>query len=323
MKIDVYNWELSKITSVLSWVSLVFETKYKTYGKFQLELIFNEDNLKLAQQAKYVTTNESDEVVILMSWRVSQDRIIINGFTADYILSKRVQSRWFGLGEVAADLMVGAVNGINSWHPLLVAENTQNIQDSYRPAFEGGSVLEFCEAIAEKTDIGFKVVKEDDHLKFVPYKPSLNKQVKFAPEYGNVFNQNYTWSLNEFSNVAYVIGGDLWEIVVVEKEDAVPPPIFNNRFEILIDATSINREDGETLDDYKKRLEDYGQQKLAELTTTETTTFEVNDQRAKLGDLVSVRLTIPVERVVSARVVGVVIKSQENKTTRTLTLSAR
>ena len=82
---------------------------------------------------------------------------------------------------------------------------------------------------------------------------------------------------------------------------------------------SIEAQSGETLDQYLERLRQRGYEKLAESLKLENVEFTLQDERIKLGDLVTVDMPeFDFKAVV--RVTGVKLKSQDNQTIRTISV---
>lgn len=81
----------------------------------------------------------------------------------------------------------------------------------------------------------------------------------------------------------------------------------------------INAQRGETLEEYLERLRQKGYEALAESLKLENVEFTLQDERIKLGDLVTVDMPeFDFKAVV--RVTGVKLKSQDNQTIRTISV---
>ena len=82
---------------------------------------------------------------------------------------------------------------------------------------------------------------------------------------------------------------------------------------------SVEAQLGETLDEYLERLRQKGYEALAENLKLENVEFSIDDERIKLGDLVTVDMPeFDFKAVV--RVTGVKLKSQDNQTIRTISV---
>ncbi len=82
---------------------------------------------------------------------------------------------------------------------------------------------------------------------------------------------------------------------------------------------TINAQRGETVEEYLERLRQKGYEALAESLKLENVEFTLQDERIKLGDLVTVDMPeFDFKAVV--RVTGVKLKSQDNQTIRTISV---
>ena len=92
-----------------------------------------------------------------------------------------------------------------------------------------------------------------------------------------------------------------------------------DRLEIYVDARDVQPEEGETDEAYVARLEKRGLKKLLECQHIEEVKFEVQDDRAKLGDMITVNLS-SISLKIQVRVTSEEIVSQRNQTKRSIGL---
>lgn len=312
MKVTFYDGNLNKRAITYNWISLLWQPKYNDVGSFQIELQEASELFGVVKTMDYVEYDQDDNIMIVTAIQARDKRIIISGHAASWILSKRVSTE-----EVkntnAERAMLGLVSSMAPW-PLLFAGDPTGIDDVYSAQVSKTQVLEYCRNIAQKTDIGFRVVKYGRTLKFECYKPLLNEGVRFSAALGNMSGERFMEGEEDFANVAVVAGageGDARVIVTVGDLESSGA----DRREMYIDARDIQPEDGESDEEYRARLMRRGTRKLVEHTKIENTEFLIDDENVSLGDLVRITPTY-INAALQARVTSITIKSQNNITTK-------
>lgn len=382
-RISVYNINLERIGLILSWVSLLWEDCYNTLGNFQLEVQQTEENCKLLKPWTYFKLDDNDHIMLATSVQLRNKKIVVRGYPAIYILQKRVSDMI--ISDInAEEALFKLVDSISPWENFSTGSK-KGLNIKYKNQISDKSILEYCESIAQETDIGFYVRKQRNLLLFECYKPELNSSIKASERYGNLSNLIYNINENNHYNVAVVSGmkidnskyQEFYEEInfdvsfpnvnlfvayndginnfiaeltdeclivtlpdeqngyvgLYELRGEINANIYDRftvevgetdsygylRREIYVDARDVqlNENDGETMEQYAERLRLRGLQKLAELLRVETVEYDIDDDRAKLGDLISISIPQLGIKAIS-RIVSDKYKSQNNYLQRTV-----
>lgn len=318
MECNVYDTDLNRVGSIFTWVSMLWTEGYNTLGTFQLELQQTSDILDLFVLDRYCGIPESDTLMLIKSVQVSDGTVIVTGFPATRILSDRVSTTVIS-NTNAEGAMRGLVESMDAW-PRIELGTLKGLTDKFTPQKSDATILEYCEQISQFCDIGFRMRhdKAAKKLLFECYKPEENPNARYSSDYGNAGDLQYGISDANYKNVAVVAGAGEGDARITVYAGATDTTGIDRR-EMYIDARQEQPEDGETDADYQARLVALGEEKLIAQTKIETIKFTIDDERAKLGDIVLCRFPeIGIQAKV--RVVGISRKSQNNGTTVTASL---
>ena len=316
MIISFYGTDLILKNIVRNWVSLLAVNTYNSMGCFTLELQNTPYNAELMQLWNYCTIdNDNENVYVITSANIADGKIVLTGFPATYIFSKRASTTVISKkkAEVA---MKSLVDNMSPWDNV-VTEEIKGLTDTFKNQMSDKQILEYLQGIGQATDMGFRLVKEGQKLVFKTYKPKINNSVKYSTSLKNVANLEYFISDNDYYNYAIVAGSEHGDKRITVTS-SIGDTTGVDRRELYVDARNEQPEEGETLEDYKARLERVGLQKLAEHLKVETLYFfvEQNDN-VKLGDVINVSLE---EYGISlqVRVVEEQLINQNNTTEKTI-----
>ena len=314
--IDVFDLELNRIGALQTWISLVWREEYNTEGKLQIEVQQSEGVENLLKPWRYMQMRGKDTVMIIQSVKIRNKRIVAYGAMATWLLEKRVSNQV--VANVNAEIgLRSVVQNMTPW-PKLALGDIYGVIDKYANQTSDGSVLEYCKKIGAAADMGVRIRRGSQMLLFECYKPDLNPNARYADRYGNVAEVEYTISDKKTANVAIVAGAgsgnDRITVVVGDIHAAGA-----DRLEVYLDARDVQPEENETNDAYIARLERRGKQKLLEYQHVEELKFEVQDDRAKLGDMIVVNVSALGIKA-RVRVTSEETISQHNQTKRTIGL---
>ena len=206
-RIDVYDINLNRIGMLFSWISLLWEEQYNTLGSFQLEVQKTDENARLLRLWTYYKIDTSDCPMISTYVELRDNKIVVRGYPATFILQKRISTDVIS-NQNAESALRSLVNGMTSWENLSLGES-KGLTAKYEKQISDKSVLEYCQEIAQDTDMGFYVKKDGKQLLFECYKPELNENLKMAERYGNLANLVYIVNENNAYNVAIVAGAEV------------------------------------------------------------------------------------------------------------------
>lgn len=284
---NIYDKTLTRIGEIDTFISLVWEEGYNTLGSFQLELQEKSGLLDLVKVGNYVGMSDKKTLMLIKSVNVLSGKIIANGFPVTVILRDRVSNEIVN-NENAEGAMLRLVTGIKPWGGLESGEPS-GVEDVFTRQYSGGTVLSYCETIAQEVDAGFTVEhdRKNKRMVFKVYKPTDNRNLVFAAKFGNLTNSDVSMSEIDYKNVALVAGaGEGADRVTVYAGDT--ESVGTDRREMYVDARDLQQQEGEELEAYKERLRQRGLEQLANQIKVENVklTIDPDDfgKRFWLGD---------------------------------------
>ncbi|MGN0707111.1 MAG: hypothetical protein ACI4JC_03855 [Faecalibacterium sp.] len=305
----VYDSGLQLLGRIESWVSLVWPERYNTYSGVQgaqLELQDSASLQALCRPDRYLWLTGSDHIMRICSVQKSDHRLVISTKDAACILDERVFPRTLpGLGDVESTLR-GLVSSMAEWPNFELGERAE-LPDLYTAEVGPGSLLEITEQVCGALDIGFRVRFEHSSKKllFELYRPKLDPNARYAPQYGNLTDLTYTESITDYKNVCTVLGAD--GSVTVGAVDAAGIA----RRELLLDATSRKKADDQSQAEYLAALKALGEQELATHTRIENFRFTPTDS-VTVGTVVAASLP-GTDIQAAARITSITLTSQRGE----------
>lgn len=318
MKLTFYNKNLQKKEVVFTWLSLFWQSKYNDVGTFTAEFQKDLDLWGKIQVLDFVVYNKvPNDIMVVWAIEVKNNKVVISGRSALSLLDNRVSVERIR-NQNAEAAMRGIISDMREWGGISLGE-LKNIPEKFTAQISGDSVLNYLITISQYCDIGIRLLKSGASLLFDCYKPPLNGSVKYSAKFGNMNDEQYAENELNYRNVAYVHGqGEGESRVIVEVGDT--EAVGSARREMYIDARDIQQEEEETFEEYKERLKERGLEKLAEQYKVVNTSFSLTDtENINLGDLVTLTPTY-LNMAYQARVVEMIIKSQNNQTKRTISI---
>lgn len=316
MRLEVFDSSLNRKAIAYHWVSLLWVSEYYGLGSFLIELQENTELFGYISAMDYVKLDVDDTVMIVTNVQAYDGKVIVGGFSANWILDNRVSNRVIK-NQNAEEALRGLVRDMSPWGCVELGTSA-GITDKFTAQTSDAKISEYCSVICGAVDMGYRFRKEGKKLLFECYKPTLNTAVRYAAKFGNIGNERYSESENTFANVAIVAGaGEGEDRVTVTAGDISAQG--KDRREIYVDARHEQPQEGETDAEYRARLTRHGEKVLSEHYRIKNISFEIDEAGVKLGDLVPVASSLTGEQY-TARVVSVTIKSQKNTFKRTVSV---
>lgn len=313
MECNIYDINLNRVGVLNTWVSMVWEESYNSDGSFQIEVQQTESVTKLLQVDRYVGIKESNTLMVIKAVQISDGKIIASGYPALWVLTDRVSTAVIS-NTNAESALRGLVSSMNPWPRLELGESA-GLTDVFTAQKSDASLLEYCQVVAQAVDMGVRLRhdRKQKKLLFECYKPAVNANVRFSTAYGNMGDLEYSSSTANLKNVAIVAGaGESDARVTVEAGETSKTGA--DRREMYVDARSEQPEEGESDADYKARLVRYGEEKLVGQVKIENFSFTIDDERAKLGDIVTCNAP-EIGVKLQVRITGIRRTTQNNGTT--------
>lgn len=308
--ISVYSADLVLLGHIESWVSLVWPERYNTYSGVQgaqLELQDSTSLQALCRPDRYLWLTGSDRIMRICSAQCDKTahRLVISTKDAACILEERICTETL-TGFAVEEQLRALVSRAAAW-PNLALGDLAGLTDTYTGETAPGSLLAITEQVCQALDIGFRVRFEQSTKKllFELYRPLLDPNARYAPQYGNLTDLTYTESITDYKNVCTVIGADA--TVTVGATEAVGAA----RRELLLDASSRAKGEDQTQADYLATLKALGEQELATHARIENFRFTPTDS-VTVGTVVAASLP-GTDIQAAARITSVTLTSQRGE----------
>ncbi len=323
MEFSVYNHSLSRVGIISSFTSLIWGESYTGSGKLQVVLPKTADAARIIACGNFIGIPSSDTLMIIQSTEDKDNSIWAYGCEAKSLLAARVYAgtvKCKGNIELAlrAAVTESRPYSILGLAPLRGITKTTTSQRTYPTLYELSRV--WCET----GDMGFRLIhdKSAHRLLYDVYEGAERNGIKFAEQYGNLTNLERLLSETSYRNFAYVGGeGEGSDRVFVTAGDSSATDF--ERREIFVDARDLQREEGQTLDEYKTLLVARGNEKLNEAARVQEITFDISStdfgKSFYLGDIITCVLP-DYNSVLSVRVAEFTNTYENNQITTQLTL---
>ena len=140
---------------------------------------------------------------------------------------------------------------------------------------------------------------------FELFRPKLDPNARYAPQYGNLTDLTYTESITDYKNVCVVVGAEGTATVGAAENTG------SARRELIVDATSKKKESGQSQADYLAVLRAQGEQELAKHTRLENFRFTPTGP-VTVGMVVAASLP-GTDIQAAARITSVTLSSQKGE----------
>ncbi len=285
MNIFVMNDRFETIDIIDAYESVIWTDRYIGYGDFEIYAPFSLDLLKKVKQDYYLTTLDSEHVMIIEGVEILSDtdngnRIKITGKSLESILNRRIMwarasytgSLQNAVQNILTNTIINPQAADRCISNFIFEPSTDErilaltVEDEFT---EDRNVYDIVTALCERNFLGYKVTLNASN-QFVfklymgedrSYDQLANPYVVFSPNYENIINSNYIDSTEIMKTITLVAGGDT-SITVGSGTGLL-------RREIYTDARDI--QPGQVTD-YNEALKQRGQ--LTLLDNSKTVNFE-------------------------------------------------
>lgn len=308
----VYNDRLELLGRIESWLSLVWPERYNVYSNVQgAQLEFHDTTAlqALCRPDRYLWLVGSDRLMRIVSAQKADHKLVLYTRDAACILDERISTQTLS-GFAVESTLRSLVSGAAAW-PGLELGVLADLADTYTGEVKPGSLLSIAEQVCQKLDIGFRVRfdQQAKKLLFELYRPKLDPNARYAPQYGNLTGLTYTESITDYKNIVTVAGADGTVTVGATGNTG------SARRELYLDATSKKKKDGQSQEDYLAALRALGEQELAKHTRIENFRFTPTGT-VTVGKVVAASLP-GTDIQAAARITSVTLSSQKGENTVT------
>ena len=317
MKIKIYDKDLNSILFVDGqFVSCLWSEGYNTVGSFCLELIDTAEYRKKIREDFYAGRSDRDTLMVIKTVEFRDGRIIASGKQATAVLDDVAMIGTIQAGVNIDTAIKNAYNGSAKFRKLSFAETDIGVKSTHQ--ISNASFWEVCSTLCADTDLGIRVRKAGSELLAEFYQPTENQNLIFSKQYGNLSEPEIILSTEGAKNYAIVFGqgeGENRTYTTVDMTNG------QDRRELVVDANDLQMDEGEIMEDYLKRLESRGIEKLLECQSVFSCSFIPSEKdfgsKYDLGDILTVNLS-EYGLKLKARVSKFSQKSQSNKTETTV-----
>lgn len=317
MKIKIYDKDLNNVLFIDGqFVSCLWSEGYNTVGSFCLELIDTAEYRKKIREDFYAGRSDRDTLMVIKTVEFRDGRIIASGKQATAVLDDVAMIGTIQAGASIDTAVKNAYNGSAKFRKLNFAETNIGVKSTHQ--ISNASFAEVCSTLCADTDLGIRVKKNGAELLAEFYQPSENPNLVFSKQYGNLSEPEITLSTEGAKNYAIVFGqgeGDDRIRATVDMTNA------QDRRELIVDAKDLQMDAGETSEEYLKRLESRGIEKLLGCQNVFSCSFIPSEKdfgtKYDLGDVLTIHLT-EYGLKLKARVAKFTQKSQKNRTETTI-----
>lgn len=342
LKLEVYDKNLDLLDALSGIESIVWRDDAFSAGHFSLVAFLTDETAELLKAENFIWITDTSLGLIESVDTAAEDngvtRITAEGRMAAALFDRRVLWGTYNLTGTPAEIMCYIVNeccvsptrGVTSARvfSFLDLDNTPTGGTSTRMQRTGTVLLEALEDIGETHQVAFAAAFQPTtaRLLFTCYygvdrstEQSTVDPVLFSTELDDVISSNYSYSSEEYRNVA-LIGGQVDDETEVRSYAAIEDGFTGvDRRELFVDARDLSMTDGEetlTEEEYTATLASRGRSKLAEHACAESFEVDVLTQGSTyeygvdffLGDTITVsdeRLGLSINAVVTAVTRGV------------------
>lgn len=290
MNLNLYDKNLNRILIIgTNYKSCLWNEGYNSVEPFTLELANTKEIKEKAKEDYYIGRDDRETLMVIKGIEIKPSVIILTGFQASRVLDDVAFLGTISENRNIDDSLYDAYNGSTKMRNLEYRKS--GVSSTYPGQLSDKSILGLMEIMCEDDDCGFRTIRNGSKLITELYKPTLNENLIFSEEFGNLKYKNIKISTEKNKNFAFVLGsgeGDARTVVTVDLTNG------EERKEIIIDARDIQPNEEESEDEYKDRLFARGLEKLLEMNGvfSISATPSANDfgKRYDLGDLITIRL---------------------------------
>ena len=317
MNLNLYNQHMERIAVIGGqYLSVLWSEGYNTVEPFAMEVLETPENREKIRPECFVGRSDRKTLMVIKTVKIESGRIIAGGKQAARCLDDVPFIGTIKKGRKVKEAVKDAYESTERYPCFRFADGGP--EDTYEHQISNKSILKLMEAMGQSTDMGFRTIRGGGNVTAEFYKPDENENLKFSEAFGNLKMKSLTLSTENLKNHAIVLGageGENRVRVDVDRSDG------GQKLSVIVDARDIVREETDTDDSYREKLEARGNEKLREKTKTWECAFEPLAKdfgtRYDLGDVLTVILKEYGIRL-KARVARFTQKAQGGQMTTTI-----
>ena len=301
-----------------AFISLLWKPHYNKIGNFSLEVAETDINKSLIKTDYYISISDDDNLMVIKTVEVKNKKIVATGFSATRVLHDVAFIGTIEAGQNVPSAIKSAYSATRGFPLVNIADSDLNVV--YSQQISNKSIGELCEIMCGATDVGFKAVKNGKNIDIVFYQPKENPNLVFAEKYGNIKNSSLLISTNTYKNYAIVLGQGEGENRTKLYVDIRTSKAERKR-DLIVDAKDLQQVDGETEEQYLKKLEARALEKLLSQQIKKSVNFlPYAVKNENIGEIITVLLE-DFGIKLKTRIISVQIKEQNNALQKTFEVS--
>lgn len=312
MNLNLYDKNLNRIAIIGNqYISCLWSEGYNTIENFTMELVATDEYKKKIRSDCYVGRNDRKTLMVIKTVKIANGKIVASGKQAGRVLDDVSFVGTIESGSMIDTSIKRAYNNGNKYRNLEFADT--NLQIPYNHQISNKSILKLCETMCQSEDVGFRVIRNNGTMYTEFYRPEYNPNFVLSEKFGNLSIDSVSISTEKLKNYAIVLGegeGENRNKVYVDSTNG------EERRDLIVDASDIQKEENETDESYNSRLVARGIEKLLENQQTFSCAFSPYAKdfgfKYDLGDILTVYLT-DYGLTLQSRVSRFTQKSQNNK----------
>lgn len=343
MNIYVLNENFEIVKVIDDYISIIWTTRYFTYGDFELYLSAESDVLDYLQTGYYLvrevdmSQDEYHNVMIISNRAITTDaedgdNLTVTGYDLKSILKRRVivnQTNLNGtvqscIAQLINQNIISPTNTSRKISNFTLGTNQISSTNTMERQLTGDNLSDAISDICTSFGYGYDVYIKNGNFVFYlyegtdrSYNQDVNPHIVFSSEFDNLISSSYSENFDEFSNVAIVAGEGEG---TARKKVTVGTATGLDRYELWVDARNSSTNNGEISDsEYTNMLTQEGVETLSGtgITTSfegevdNTINYQLNEEYY-LGDIVQIENDYGISS--ATRIVEVIESEDENGT---------
>lgn len=320
MSFEIYPEDFSSRYELRHAISIIMTVYYNDIGKLILVAPVSDYNITALKIGNllYDTTRGVTYYIVNSKTDTTNNRITVNGYTANWLLNKRVIASEYHMKNIETGVYQMVSDNLRGLTRIEIAEAI-GMEGETDTIFKGGSLLDEIIPYLEEKEIGHTMEWDADNLThiFRLYKGNDLTEgihaVVFSEEQGTAKDLVINDDDSTLKNFAYVVGELQNGSEFVEE---VGTATGDDRREVWFD-TAVRQESGESAAECKSRAVAYGQMELGKRIRRQSFSVTIDPEDLgtyyNLGDIVacvSVRFGVSF----NARITGIKYTLDNNKT---------
>lgn len=320
MSMEIYPTDFATRYELRHAISIIMYIYYNKIGKLTLIAPVSDYNISALKNGNILYDTERNVTFVIANTKMdtTTNRITANGYTAEWLLNKRVIAEEYHMTNIESGTYEIVKNNLRALPGINIAEPT-GMEDETDNIFLGGMIIDEIQPFLEEKEIGMTMDWDADTMKhtFRLYKgKDLTKGIHaviFSEEQGTAKDLVINDDDSNFKNVAYVQGQLANGNSFVEQ---VGDAVGDSRREAWF-GTGVFQQSGESAEDCKARAVAYAEMELGKRIRRSSFNVTIDPEELgvqyNLGDVVSC-VSVRFGVSFNARITGIKYTLDNNRT---------